>query len=508
MPPISEIAQAFLIFVMLAANVVGAGLLLVRLAEFRNQDPWITAAAVGGAGLSAFGFAMWLLGYLKAWNQASFCISSGLMMLVIALSLKKKYLESLQAVEKSFFNSMQSNESRYLTLVATISALVAAAACFKPPSNGDEITYHWPAPLLWASAHHWVPSPYRFTNGPSFIELSYLPSALFHSVPAGHLTHFLMWIVLLASCCALSKLLLSSPIPTVAAVIACPVITTQASSMASDIGATCYLVSALTILYSLKNGGFLLRNVLLSAFIFCGGLSSKQPFALGILPLIVLYLWFGVEASNLKDRVVRVLVFLVPCLITELLWLAHTYSLIGKLIDLPVAAIWTSNNQPADPTHPYSGVLGLAGPPSQEKILVLLVTPFLTWIAGNQEPFGNRTGLVVPLFLPVFLFVLRKFETAQKQLGLWMFATSAAYFIAVGIFVIRTRYHLIVWTIWSTLASVGYYHAKNKAQGAKRVLLTSIFLLVTTIGCADSCRTLLQDSQSKQLLPQIPWLLK
>jgi len=39
-------------------------------------------------------------------------------------------------------------------------------------------------------------------------------------------------------------------------------------------------------------------------------------------------------------------------------------------------------------------------------------------------------------------------------------------------------------------------------------LLISIFLLSITLGCADSCRTIFQDSQSPALLPQVPWLLK
>ena len=508
MPPISEIAQAFFIFIMLAANVIGAGMLLVRLLEFRNADPWITAAAVGGAGLSALGYEMWLLGYLNAWNQVSFCVSAVLMMLVIAFSLKKKHIESLLSVQKSLFKSRHNFQFLYLNFVATMTALVAAVACLKPPVNADEVGYHWPAPLLWASMHHWVASPYRFTNGPTFVELSYLPSALFHSVSAGHLTHYLMWIVLLISCCALSKLLLSPALPTVAAVMACPVITIQASQMANDLGATSFLMAALAILFSLKNSNYVLHHVFLMSIIFCGALSSKQPFALGVMPIILLYLWFGIESPNLKDRVARVLIFLLPCLLTELLWLAHTYSLIGKFVDVPVATVWTNSTQPLDPLHPYDGALGLAGPPSVEKCLVLLVTPFVTGIAGNQEPFGNRTGFVVPLFLPVFLFALWKLKPIEKPKRLWLFAISACYFIGVGIFVVRTRYHLVVWTIWSILASIGYSQLKDGTQGWKRFLLTSIFIFAITLGCADSCRTLLKEGQSAPILPQIPWLLK
>ncbi|MBS1955932.1 MAG: hypothetical protein JST89_17235 [Cyanobacteria bacterium SZAS-4] len=511
MPPIIEIAQAILIFVMLAANVVGAGILLVRLAKFNDHDSWVTAAAMGGAGLSALGYELWLLGYLNAWNQVCFCISSCAMTLVVAISLKNLHFKILRNTHKEISSSFRHNfESKYLAIVTGATALVAAIACFKPPINADEVGYHWPAPLLWASAHHWVRSPYRFTNGPSFIELSYIPSALFHNTASGHLTHFLMWIVLLISACSLSKALRAPALPVIAAVMACPVITIQAAQMTNDLGATSFLISALAILFSLKGKHFSLRSVLLSAIIFSGAISSKLPFALGILPMIVLYLWFGLDAKDYKERFIRVLIFLVPCAVTEMLWLAHTYSLTEKLTDIPVATVWSNTNKPADSAHPYDGALGLAGPPSVEKCLVLLMTPFLTWISGNQEPFGNRTGPVVPLFLPAYLFVVFKYKSAEtfQKLRIWLFATSAFYFICVGIFVVRTRYHLVVWTIWSILAGVGYSQLKAKTEGSKHVLLTSIFLLLVTLGCGDSCRTLSKESDTTSILPQIPWLLK
>lgn len=510
MPPISEIAQAILIFVMLAANVVGSGILLVRLAQYKDQDAWVTAAAIGGAGLSTLGYEMWLLGYLNAWNQATLCVSSVSMMLVIALSLKNQRFRILRDARQIIFSATNNLETKYLALLTAVTVLVAAVACFKPPINSDEISYHWPAPLLWASAHHWVSSVYRFTNGPSFVELSYLPAALFNNAAAGHLTHFLMWVVILVSCCAFGKILRSPSLPIVTAVMACPVATIQAAQMTNDLGATSFLISALAVLYSLKNNAYTFRHVLLSAFIFCGALSSKLPFALGIIPMIVLYLWFGLEAKNPKQRIARVVIFLLPCLITELMWLAHTHSLIEKFIDIPVATIWSDSNKPTDAQHPYDGALGLAGPPSLEKCLVLLATPFLTWIAGNQEPFGNRTGPVVPFFLPIFLFVLWKYKSTEsyQQLRLWLFATSAFYFIGVGIFVVRTRYHLIVWTIWSILAGIGYSQLKERIAGSKRFLLASVFLLAVTVGCGDSCRTLLKEGETASILPQVPWLLK
>src|SRR4051812_4364928 len=125
---------------MLCANVVGAGLLIVRLAELTGENAWVVAAAVGGAGLSALGYEMWILGYLHAWNQISVCVSAVLMMTVIVLRSRTQ-LRNLNAATKNLFNNKYNFESAYLTFAAIFTLLAAMISCFRPPTNADETAY-------------------------------------------------------------------------------------------------------------------------------------------------------------------------------------------------------------------------------------------------------------------------------------------------------------------------------------------------------------------------------
>ncbi len=508
MPSAAAIAQSSLVLGTIIVHVTGFGMLLTRAAQFEENDRSTIIATIGGAGLTALGFYLWFLGYCSAWNGITWCISSFVFFL---LSIRLLASHPWAAISTLFGWGWRKNSKLDLVFItfALATFCVSLVSCLRPTVMGDESDYHWPAPLLWASVHHWSSSPYRFMNGPALIELLYIPGALFNNLTAAHATHFLTWLVLIASCCALGRLLKSAALPVLVAVIACPVITVQSSTAMNDLGTTALVVSSIAILFA-RSCKTNLKQIVLSSFVLCGALSSKQPFALAVVPLMLAYLVFGFENHTAKERIRRAAVFLIPLIITEVCWLAHTYSLIGKLVDVPVDAIWSPGNHSTDSVHSYGGSnLGMASPPSINKVLVLILTPFVTCILGNQEPWGNRTGFVIPIFFPLFLIELKRLGKELKSVGWWLVALSGSYFIGVGLFVIRTRYNIVVWAIWSALAGVGFHYFYNSLGGNKKGALAIVFTLLVGVGCIDSCRTLLMwDAHPKpNIMPKVLWFL-
>lgn len=492
---------------MILLHVLAYGFVITRATKVTNEDIWVRTATIGGAGICAFCFQMWFLGFFNGWYQATFIASSAVSAVIVFVLTRGRWRISIEATQALPPTTIERIQRLSYTLLVSTTVCLAAASCLRPTVQADEADYHWPAPMLWASTHHWLASPYRFMNGPCFVELCYLPSALFHqNLTAGHLTHFLFWLILLACGCALARLMEAPLLPVVVAAMACPTVTNQASVMMNDLGATTFVIASIVVLLASSKSQFKERHIILSAFIFCGAISSKQPFAAGVLPAMLAYIFFGIEAEKVKVKFFRVMLFILPCLVTELLWLVHTHSLTGNWIDLPMHAIWSGPTRAVDSIHPGRGS-GLAGYPTLKKIGIVLVAPLMTWLLGNQEPFGGRTGLVVPIFLPAFLLMLRRQSAALKRFGWWLFGLSFFYYSTVGPFVIRTRYHMVVWVLWSVLAGIGFAFLKDRFDGKKKTLVIITFCVTALIGCADSWRNLSQwQAGSPRIIPQFNWL--
>jgi len=108
------------------------------------------------------------------------------------------------------------------------------------------------------------------------------------------------------------------------------------------------------------------------------------------LPFILGYLVFGKIATNIRDRIKLLIMFLLPCAAIALIWVLHTHALIGQFIDLPLNAVYTKTS--GSNLSSLHNPTGLASLPHISTIIMLPVLPILTAIFGNQEPFGNRTG--------------------------------------------------------------------------------------------------------------------
>jgi hypothetical protein len=500
----SSTAQALGIVAALAVQMVCLGFLLCRALNFESEDTLISFAIICGAGAGLFGFAMFALGYCNAWNRETFLISTAVASLI--LTWQAKHLTALLRGSLQIFKAeWQGHPNKWLWILAAITASISAISCLRPTTGYDERAYHWPAPLMWAAQHHWAVSPYRFMNGPSLIELLYIPGALFQNLTSGHLTNFLIWLILLINCVALARLLQTPLLPVLAAVIACPVVTTQSSVMMNDLGASTFVCSAMVALFTLRASNNKLKTALMASIILSAALSAKAPFALAVLPVMLAYLLVGVPNSARK-KPETVAIFLAPLSLIAVLWLAHTYCLIGHPIDLPIQTIW-SGTEAQNQACPQNIAPNLAGYPSLKRTGVMLLAPIATWLIGNQEPYGGRTGLIIPIFLAAFMWTSwQNRRTDRNTVHWWLLANSTVYFAGVGMFVIRTRYHMIVWIIWSVLAGVGYSTLRRNLHGKKLTALTATFSLLAALSCADSWRTMLQwqeNTSSAHILPQL-----
>ena len=100
--------------------------------------------------------------------------------------------------------------------------VVAFLAGFRPPAASDELAYHWPAPVLWASVGHWIVSPFRFTNSFDLAEILYTPAAVFRSSTAAHWTDGGTFLLLALGAAALARRFGGLATLTFAGVIAIP----------------------------------------------------------------------------------------------------------------------------------------------------------------------------------------------------------------------------------------------------------------------------------------------
>jgi hypothetical protein len=226
-----------------------------------------------------------------------------------------------------------------------------------------------------------------------------------------------------------------------------------------------------------------LRTIMLSSFIYTAGMSAKAPFALVLFPLIICFILLGIKNVALKRRFLYALWFTVPGLLVGACWMLHTYSLTGNFVDVPVAAVWSDNS-------PESHAYFLAAWPTFRSNLELLLTPFVAPFIGNQQPFGGRVGLAF-LFFPLFFFQFKHLSEARKDYANWLLRFSLFYFIAIGLFVVRTRYHCFVWEIWSTLSAVGFSLYTMNAKGRVRSLACWFYCALVGLSCLDVIHTAL-----------------
>ena len=485
-----------LVFALVVVHIAALGLWAGDRLRFRGDSQWAEWAVNGALGFSLFGCQIFLFGYLRLWNRPAFLVTGALCAgLLFALRPPSRYpVSRLTAPLASLYRS-----NRLLTGVCGLLLFVLAYAAVKPPIAVDEREGHWAAPLLWAQTGHWVYSPFRQTNGPSFPQMFYLPSALFGSSTSAHWTHLLCFVLLACACAALAKRVGGSPIATVTAAFACPVFTIQASVGYSDVSAAMLCVGAYVALFCVRReeqaetAPFSPVQILTVGLLLAASFSAK-PFTIVafIAAAFLVFTQAGAENAPASPMLrLRALVpLMLPVCLVGLIWGAHTYSLIGKISDSNAAYIVKS---PADPRYRTGTEVGRI--PTPKELLTVPFIPFFTPIIGQGEPYGGRTGLLLVPFGLLGWFSLRTLTEEQRRLAKRMTASAFAYLLLLGLISVKTRYHCFVWALLTPLISIAYAQWTRDRKYGQAILFA--FYLLAFLSMADWLRIV-----SKGLIPR------
>ena len=468
---------------------------MLRRTNFEADNVWAQGSICGGVGITLFGLEMLLLGHLNALTRPALAMSS----LVIIIGLFRAWPD-IRKQRSVLFSRVRAcvRQERVLALSCALMFALVALSGLRAPREGDELDYHWAAPVFWAQQGRWAASPYRLTNGPALMEMNYTFSACFGSSSAAHWSHTLCLFVLALACAGLARTLGVSPLAAVAACLSCPVIVNQASIAYNDVAAGALVLCAYAALVCRKEGDEsapLPGNSLLIAGILFAGAVSVKPFTLVALPPALLYVYcYGLRAGKGSGSVtgLRNMGLISGCVaLTLCLWAWHTHSLIGH--------VWDSSGkymarQPSDSMWQTGQAAGRI--PSLTDLAVLPTVPFVTGILGQREPYGGRTGLLALLFAPIGLSVMHLLSASRRRRLYWLVGAAVAYFLLLGPVALKTRFHIFVWCVGMVVAAIGYSHTKNGRTVIPPRLSVGAYYLLVWIGMTDGARILLRHISS------------
>ena len=491
---LARIPGDLLVFALVAAHIAGLGVWASDRLKFQGASQWAQWAVNGALGFSLFGLQIFIFGYLHLWNRPAF-LGTGLLSVALLLTLRRPSRASLPHLLEPFAEIYRAN--RLLTILCAALFLVLAVAAMKPPLAGDELEGHWAAPVLWAQAGHWVYSPFRQTNGPSFGQMFYLVPALFHRSTAAHWTHLLSFALLLSACAGLAKRVGGSAIAAITAALACPVIAMQSCIGYNDVSSAMLCVGAYVALFCARpdeDSRLLPRAALLAGGLLFAASFSAKPFTVVALIAAAQYVFIRAYDRNAPHPLMPALrsVFLLtfPFWLAGFVWAAHTHALIGKFSDSHQAYILKS---PDDPRYRSGTEVGRI--PTPKELLTVPFIPFFTPIIGQGEPYGGRTGLLLVPFGLLGWFSLRYLPEEQRRLAKRMTASAFAFLLLLGLIAVKTRYHSFVWAMLTPLISVAYAQWARDRKYSQTILF--IFYLLAFISMADWLRVVTRD-----LLPQ------
>jgi hypothetical protein len=483
-----------------------------RLLGFSTSDAWCRLSVGGGLGLSALAAEIFILGYVGCWTTSAIVISA-IVMLVGVLAARRQ-LNAGAGVILGELGSLAA-EDRLLSFASAGLLIAIVLSGLRPPFVGDELQYHWAAPKFWAQNHHWVLSPFKLTNGPVLAELLYVFSAIFSSSTAAHWTHVIFLLILLAGCTALAKKCGGLAIASVAGCLSCPCIATQAPLAMNDLAAAALVVASYTAFFSADSDAVnsnaadkTTARLLVGGMLLAGAISTK-PIMVAALPVALIYASFlpgcaqTSEFGRLRIRLARCATVLAPLVVVGLVWVGHTYALTGQFTDPtsrpyidrdPNKPRWDKNvvlvTEPSDPMWKTGAAAGRI--PRLSDILMLPLVPIICPVAGRQEPYGGRTGLIYLFFVPVGLGVLRGQPASQRRNVLWLLAAAITYFWLLGPVFIKTRFHIFAWAVFQCIAALGFTVINKSRKSIVCLAGIYLFYLLAIIGFADVAHDLVK----------------
>lgn len=474
-----DVAAIIVIWVAIVAIGFALRRLLLRT---ELSEPLADATVAIGLGITGYGAVVLLIGsvpLLRTGPLIGVTVAAAFLFLWIGTDV----METARGLVGGVAGALR----REWVVVVPVLLLLAAVllAGFRPPEASDEIAYHWPAPVLWASAGHWIVSPFRFTNSFDLAEILYTPAAVFRSSTAAHWTDAGTLLLLALGAAALARRFSGLATLTFAGVIAIPAAAEEGWLAYDDVFAACLVMAACVAVTAPSVGERINTRAYWTAGILIGGAISVKPIMFLLAPLPVILAMNAERRRSGRWSVlpqVGVLAPLaIPSAVASVGWFAYSKAVTGKWFQSTGLVVARFGH---DPTN---GLATIRIPTLAQAVAIPFL-PMATGVIGQRQPYGGRSGLVLLLFIPVMVItaVLMK-RNDRREFGRIALPVVISYLIA-GVLIVRTRFLLVDYAAAIAAATCALVWWQHRSPARWGTILHWAFRLLILLGLLDTVR--------------------
>ena len=497
MSPDLPVAVPLILVVLL--HVLTLGYWAARAIGFRSEDFWTKVAVVGGLGYTLLGAEMFVLGHLGGLQRTPIIVSAVVMGAGFALA-RRRWTGYL----REFCRQLRDLGLENPVMLGSVAVFVCfmffsgtRPSMLREGLHFPDDDYHFGAPLIWASLGRWEHSPFRMMDAAAMMEMLYTIGAIFHSPTAGHWTQALLVVFMLPALAGIAKATGGNRPAYLAAVLAIPVVGSQAASMGSDVPVVAFCIMAFAAMFQGDRGktagsDLSIQTALTAGALFAGAFSSKN---LGSLPALAAALVYAISPTfdrralagpELKRSLARVSLIVFPVVLVISAWAAHCYFLSGHLWDSREMVFTTDPND-----WRWTSGAAVGHIPCPIDWLMIPVLPFYFSIFGQREPYGGRTGLLLAAFVWVGIAALKSLKRDQRLHAVWMIGSGLFYYLVLSPVIVKTRFLAFSWTAMSALAAVGYNALQRQSKRPLCRFGIALFTLLVWIGMLDGVRKMM-----------------
>ncbi len=474
-----DVAAIIVIWVAIAAIGFGLRRLLLRT---EISEPLADGTVAIGLGITGYGAVVLLIGSAHLLRTGPL-VGVTVIAAFLFLWVGRDAVVTARGLARSFAGALR--REWFVILPVLLFLAVVVLAGFRPPEASDEIAYHWPAPLLWASVGHWVVSPYRFTNGFDLAEILYTPAAVFRSSTAAHWTDTGTFLLLALGAAALARRFGGLAALTCAAVIAIPAAADESWWAYNDIFAASLVMAACVAVTAPSVEEYANTRAYWTGGILIGGAISIKPIMVLLAPLpVILAIYTERRRSGRwsNSGQVRLLAALAaPSAVASVGWFAYSKAITGKWFQSTGMVVARFGHDP-------SNGLATIRIPTLLQAVAMPFLPLATSVIGQHQPYGGRSGMVLVLFIPIMVITAVRLDMHdRREFGRIALPVLVSYLIA-GILIVRTRFLLVDYgaaIAAATCALVWWQHRSPARWGA---VLHWAFRLLILLGLLDAVR--------------------
>jgi hypothetical protein len=372
--------------------------------------------------------------------------------------------------------------------------LVAMVGCYlfvvdlamRAPVGGDEGDYKWATPVRYALHQGIVRLPARLSNGVYLSELLVVPAAVVRGLHGARLVQLLFVALLLLAARAVARRMGGTGAVAPFASAGALIVATGAVTVGSDNLVAALLVATWAVVLRGDR-----RSQVIAGLAFAAAVTTKQ-FTLLLLPVfVVLAICATRRAAEGRGpgRVRRWLPIagrlVVPAVVVLSIGFLQTWALVGAPVDHYGLYIYPSSD-----IHVRDG--RAAGRiPSLTDLAELPAGPALAAVR-SREPYGRRTGVVLPVaLLAVGAGLMGARRPRRRSIGAATAVAAASYLLLAPVFV-KTRFLIFTWVAVFVAADVAVAALCDRFRVRGETALRVVTQLVLIAGFLDSTRWVLE----------------